>query len=668
MEHRQVMELGNAAFQGKKWHRAIVCYTQALVHLPADSDDAYWICSNRSAAHLKVGDYNHAMSDAETCIALVPTSYQGYGRKGAALHAMKRYTDAISVYEQSLALPTVQGKEEAAKHLRLGLAAAQRAKVQSTPAARAARRTAAAQIMRRKSIVLLATTKSAAANQSAAPDSVTRTTSIKPQKLSEVSGTVVAPIRRGSIKKAGVSLFVQQQRLELQLQMIALQSQITLLEELAAMTDFSEKMEFIFHFLDRTQSGTIQAKELATILRDGHGNNATLAESLDRAMTSVEIFDDDKNDGISLDLSGFQHVLGALVPALTCGSSFHDLSEYVVWKILMRKNTDVDDELTYHDEKTNKLTDAEEVKDRQKIFMLLKDPERAVLFDALFDLFDTNGTQELPFKEVAVGFYQMSYEMDDSIKRAIAVLLTLDKDDRRTLNYEQFGRLMLAMVAAVAKGVSMSDKSLEVAFDKVARALTLAFTSQNKEIIEEVVTELVIPDEVYQTAAEIEREIAARLQTEEQVGDALCYVRLQKLFDLWDTNGSSLISAASLENGLEKFHIMSVGGLQKGYAPAAAEAVLALIKSSDEDSTQKLNRIDFAFDMVQFANAGKVNVHELIDYMCMSTFMAHDEDDYSGNKYSGFESAYTQPLVGDTPSYMRYYEFPAGHARGQSDC
>jgi len=679
----EVVELGNIAFKEQKWYQAIICYTQALENLPAGSNNvgAFSIYSNRSASHLKVGNFDNAMADAETCISLVPTSYTGYGRKGAALHAMLHYADAIAVYQQGLALHTVQSGGEASKHLHLGLLAAQRAKVAATPAAAAARRAAAARIMRRKSILLLQATATSAAgftptpaksvptdHASVAPDPATATlvpsaTPDKPQQQP----------KRVSSKKAGVSLFVQQQRLELQLQMIALESQITLLEELGAMTDFSEKMEFIFHFIDRTHTGTIEAKELAAVLKGGHGNNAILAESLDRAMAldaAAVIFDDNKNDGISLNLSEFQKVLGALVPALTCGSTFHDLSEYIVWKILMRKTTDGDDdELRIEDivgeEETTKLNDAQEVKDRQQIFMLLRDPGRAKLFDALFDLLDKNGTQELSFKEVAVGFYQMSYDMDDSIKRAIAVLLTLDKHDRRTLNYEQFGRLMLAMVAAVAKGVAMSDKSLELAFDKVTRAMTLAFTV-NSDIIEEVVTELVIPDEVYQSAADLKREIAVRLKTEEQVGDALCYVRLQKLFDLWDTTGNSLISTTTLEKGLEKFHIMAMGGLHKGYAPADAEEVLAQIKASDDDSAQKLNRIEFAFDMVQFANAGKVNVHELIDYMCMSTFMAADEEEnYSSNQYSGIQTA----IVGDTPSYMRYYELPADNiTRLESEC
>lgn len=59
--------------------------------------------SNRSAAYLKQGNANNALEDAKSCIGLNPDFSKGYSRKGAALHALKRYNDSIAAYEEGLA-------------------------------------------------------------------------------------------------------------------------------------------------------------------------------------------------------------------------------------------------------------------------------------------------------------------------------------------------------------------------------------------------------------------------------------------------------------------------------------------------------------------------------------------------------------------------------------
>lgn len=59
--------------------------------------------SNRSAAYLKHGDAHNALNDAESCINLRPDDFpKGYSRKGAALHALKRYNDSIAAYQKGL--------------------------------------------------------------------------------------------------------------------------------------------------------------------------------------------------------------------------------------------------------------------------------------------------------------------------------------------------------------------------------------------------------------------------------------------------------------------------------------------------------------------------------------------------------------------------------------
>lgn len=89
---------GNAALQKGNLSEAIECYSKAI---NADGTNAIYY-SNRSAAYLKQGNANNALTDAESCIGLNPNFAKGYSRKGAALHGLKRYNDSIKAYEDGL--------------------------------------------------------------------------------------------------------------------------------------------------------------------------------------------------------------------------------------------------------------------------------------------------------------------------------------------------------------------------------------------------------------------------------------------------------------------------------------------------------------------------------------------------------------------------------------
>jgi len=90
---------GNAALQKGDFSAAVAAYTKAI-----DCDGANHVFySNRSAAHLSAKNLQNALDDAEATIGLNPDFAKGYGRKGAALHAMKRYNDSANAYEEGLA-------------------------------------------------------------------------------------------------------------------------------------------------------------------------------------------------------------------------------------------------------------------------------------------------------------------------------------------------------------------------------------------------------------------------------------------------------------------------------------------------------------------------------------------------------------------------------------
>lgn len=139
-------EKGNKHLQAQEFDEAIAAYTEAINLDPKD----HVFFSNRSAAYLSKGDAKNALSDAERCITLNGTWPKGYSRKGlivfifalnytfaivdelifpiyigAALHALRKYDEAITVYESGLSIaPTDAG-------LKSGLAEVQKVKESS---------------------------------------------------------------------------------------------------------------------------------------------------------------------------------------------------------------------------------------------------------------------------------------------------------------------------------------------------------------------------------------------------------------------------------------------------------------------------------------------------------------------------------------------------------
>eukprot|EP00815_Leptocylindrus_aporus_P010944 CAMPEP_0116062066 /NCGR_PEP_ID=MMETSP0322-20121206/7501_1 /TAXON_ID=163516 /ORGANISM="Leptocylindrus danicus var. apora, Strain B651" /LENGTH=589 /DNA_ID=CAMNT_0003547229 /DNA_START=43 /DNA_END=1812 /DNA_ORIENTATION=+ len=99
----QYKSQGNKALTSGNLSEAITWYTKAI---DADGTNHVYY-SNRSAAHLKANNPTLALEDAESCINLSNAKdgvsfSKGYSRKGAALHAMKRYGDAVAAYEDGL--------------------------------------------------------------------------------------------------------------------------------------------------------------------------------------------------------------------------------------------------------------------------------------------------------------------------------------------------------------------------------------------------------------------------------------------------------------------------------------------------------------------------------------------------------------------------------------
>ncbi|KAF7776116.1 hypothetical protein Agabi119p4_4509 [Agaricus bisporus var. burnettii] len=91
---------GNKAFAAKDWDTAITLFSKAIDLDPKN----HVLYSNRSAANAGKKEYSVALDDAEKCIQCNPSWAKGYLRKGAALHGLHSYDDAIQAYETGLKL------------------------------------------------------------------------------------------------------------------------------------------------------------------------------------------------------------------------------------------------------------------------------------------------------------------------------------------------------------------------------------------------------------------------------------------------------------------------------------------------------------------------------------------------------------------------------------
>jgi hypothetical protein len=193
--------------------------------------------------------------------------------------------------------------------------------------------------------------------------------------------------------------------------------------------------------------------------------------------------------------------------------------------------------------------------------------------------------------------------MEDSAVAAVGCLLTFDEDESRSLDYVQFAKLILNMAAA-------SDKK----FEEVADELTISMCDAQVVTGEEL-HELMVADALYNAALD---EAEAQRDAIEAIG-ALQYTKLHKLFDLWDSDHDNYISFDELVVGLRKFQdAMEL-------EDSIQEAAMALL-AFDEDNNQKLDRVEFAVALTNYAREADVNPLDLIDFMVVVSALSDDDE------------------------------------------
>mmetsp|Transcript_11100 Transcript_11100/g.17818 ORF Transcript_11100/g.17818 Transcript_11100/m.17818 type:complete len:307 (-) Transcript_11100:92-1012(-) len=246
----------------------------------------------------------------------------------------------------------------------------------------------------------------------------------------------VAASTKEAQKVSSPSAFSQISKALIELQMIALQAQLTLLEELEQMSD-EEKMETLFSIMDKDRDGSLTVVELADGLRKIRGD-VNFEESLGLAMTRIAQFD--KDGDAKLDLEEFKKLTDAICEAL--GANFHELSEMLIISVVFSDsgNDEVEEFIAAMAEED--VTEA--LKEETKLAKIMND-ER---MKALFHMFDLDADGSVTFAEVATGVYKITHDVDEAAGTAMAALLLFDDDGNATLEYEEFTRFILKLIEA----------------------------------------------------------------------------------------------------------------------------------------------------------------------------------------------------------------------------
>ena len=513
---------------------------------------------------------DQALADGIQCIKLKPDYYKGYSRKGAALNSMRKFDEAIATYQAGLKACSGSGTEALEK----GLASSKKLKGSAT-------------------------------KQQSQPSPQGFSNNMEKSRAAQRA----SKNQRNKADNANtMSSYVQQKRKELQLQKAALEAQLDFIDSLERMSD-QEKLQQLFDVIDDDGNGHIDAKELAAAMRRRNAN-MTFQGSLDKAIDMVAIFDTDGD--ARLDIDEFQSFLKVMLQELNV--SFQEFAEYMVFQTTFYADEESDAGTGGNGSSADvdAATLAQQVKERGTLLEMLADPR----LGEIFDLFDKQGTRLLTFKEVAIGLFQLTSNMEQSAKTSMELLLMMDKEDKRTVNYEQFGRLMMGIVATYGP-----DKT----FDEVADELVLALTT-NTQITEEDMASLIVADAVY---ADFQTQMAAQQQMQQQPqqnDNAISFGRLIKLFEVFDANGDGGIDYEEMKTGLTTYETSC------GLNNDIRSLLDAQFSSKGFDGS--LDKQEFAATMNMYSNQFNVDLHQLIDFMALQAVLPKDRAEQYAQAYT----------------------------------
>lgn len=439
-------------------------------------------------------------------------------------------------------------------------------------------------------------------------------------KMNQATQLAALSRRQKAHHATDLSSFVEQTHKNLELEVLALHAQINLIKEMNMLVD-SKKLDLIHSWLSAVTSpklSTLQdlavaIQQAAASLPFGEDYRHAL-EKVDCKKISLSGGGDDINGIGRAELETFLNVV-----VIELNTTLMDMLQFIISQVVFSsvtggKPSPKEQQLTAS-RSLPSTPPAVVAKDRTNRMNGSSDAPKSVLNDErvqhLFVLFDKDSNSTVDFKEIALGLYPFTRNMGEAAKKAAGLLLMVDKDDQRELSYEQFARLILAVAAAF--GMSYGDLVDQLTYELAQQSGTPVDPS--------VMQEIMVVESAYAEASDKRKEENQRQKTM----DALLYSRTQKLFELWDTDGSGSINFSELLHGLRRYQKAVTAG---GATLTTAERDALIIMGHDDDHNQSLDPEEFAHAMANYAEKADTTLHELIDFMCVVSSSTTDTLEY----------------------------------------
>jgi len=393
-------------------------------------------------------------------------------------------------------------------------------------------------------------------------------------------------------KPKDASDYVKMTKAVLDFAILTLMAQKQLIEDLSNMSD-DEKMETLFYLLDKDSDGAVDAVELADGLRKVRGD-VNFEESLAVAVERVLQFDQEGKGKLTLE--DFKTYVETL--AETLGTNFHEISELLVMQVLFSESGNSDLENLAGALVSEEVTEA--IKEEEEAQNVMSD----VRMKALFMLFDADGSGSVDFKEVVLGMFKITEDIEGSSKAAIMALLLFDEDSSRSLDYEQFARFMIQVVAAAPEHLT---------FDDIADSMTLLAAQDIEMTSEEIAALYELNQDVQQILALKETSEALAEVTESQLKKS------NSLFYLWDMDEDGKLDLKELILGLRKFE-------QTESMKSTVEEAFGLMDAYDVDGDHTLDPAEFCLFMVEFAKLAGTDLDDTLDFMIVQSAMQENSE------------------------------------------
>eukprot|EP00547_Thalassionema_nitzschioides_P018893 CAMPEP_0194239254 /NCGR_PEP_ID=MMETSP0158-20130606/5770_1 /TAXON_ID=33649 /ORGANISM="Thalassionema nitzschioides, Strain L26-B" /LENGTH=466 /DNA_ID=CAMNT_0038973687 /DNA_START=73 /DNA_END=1473 /DNA_ORIENTATION=+ len=352
--------------------------------------------------------------------------------------------------------------------------------------------------------------------------------------------------------------------------------------------DQQTKCYIVMQLIDRDGDGRVNLRELA---RAFHKMDRTkpYAKSVEDANSAIEKADKDQ-DGM-LNIEEFESFMDGFVVALKC--SFDELCFLLIqWLAFNQTGEDIIREAL----RDNNVIDINETKLSEYEDEILE-TRIALLFQSL----DFDGSGKVRFIDLVERIYDISKTVDESTRN---LLFAVDDAKNRKLNYTDFTTLLLNIAAVTPEYVQ---------FDAVADAMTFAGTTPESINSEEV-------DNFIKTlnTGLTTKEKAPKFIQHERIS-AISYVRIQKLFQLYDTNGLGCIQARNAIASIRKLE----GASRK--IDNSIQEVTSNIVPADSNNDHQLNAEEYTILICSVASALEIDVNGLVSYLIVQRSLRNDE-------------------------------------------